>query len=169
MLFSGGKDLRGPSSAGLLLGKKDITDTCREIESPNHGIGRIFKVDKEELVGMYVAVREYVAMDHAVRTEWCERQIRAVASALAGIEGISVSRSFPNEAGQNIPRARIEYDPRRHRFDLKELVAIFEEGTPRIAVAPGELGEKGAIYVNPMTLQEGETERVIARLREVFQ
>ena len=168
VLFSGGKDLKGPSSAGLLLGRKNLTDTCREILSPNHGVGRIFKVDKEELVGTLVAVQEYLAMDHRARTEWCEEQIRRVTAALAGRTGLRVTRSFPNEAGQNVPRARIEYDPARQKQSQKELLEAFENGAPAVAFLPGELGETGALYLNPMTLQEGETEMVIKRLLEVL-
>jgi len=167
-LFSGGKDLRGPSSAGLMLGRKGIVDACRAIASPNHGIGRVFKVDKEELVGMYVAVREYLKMDHAKRTQWCEDQIRKVTGALERVPGVTATRSFPNEAGQNIPRARIEYDTRRHAYSVEDLVSEFEQGNPSVAFLAGEQGAKPAIYFNPMTLKDGETEVVISRLMEVF-
>lgn len=167
-LFSGGKDLCGPSSAGLMLGTKAITDACREIASPAFGIGRMFKVDKEELVGMYVAVREYLGMNHEKRSAWCEEQIQQLITGMAGTAGVEITRSFPNEAGQNVPRARIEYDLRRFAHTPDQLAEILEKGDPSIALLPGELREKGVIYFNPMTLQQGQTERVVGRLREIF-
>jgi len=55
--FSGGKGIRGPQSAGLLLGRKDLIHAARMNASPNSdAIGRGMKVNKEELVGMMAAV-----------------------------------------------------------------------------------------------------------------
>src|SRR5215471_16732993 len=55
--FSGGKGMRGPQCAGLLLGRKDLIDAARLNNSPNsNAVGRGLKVAKEEIVGMVAAV-----------------------------------------------------------------------------------------------------------------
>ena len=64
--FSGGKGMRGPQSAGLLLGRKDLIAAARLNASPNgNTIGRGLKVNKEEMVGMLAALERYLALDHA--------------------------------------------------------------------------------------------------------
>ncbi len=65
VVISGGKAIRGPQSAGLLMGKKSIIEAAR-IHMPPRGfnIGRGMKVNKEEVIGMYVALEHYLAYDH---------------------------------------------------------------------------------------------------------
>src|ERR671931_962515 len=64
--FSGGKGLRGPQSAGLLLGRKGLIAAARLNAPPNgNAIGRGMKVNKEEMVGMLAAIELYLATDHA--------------------------------------------------------------------------------------------------------
>ncbi|WP_315824465.1 aminotransferase class V-fold PLP-dependent enzyme [Paraflavitalea speifideaquila] len=63
--FSGGKMLRGPQSAGLLLGRKDLIEAARLNHSPHESpIGRPMKVNKEEIFGMYAALKVYLQKDH---------------------------------------------------------------------------------------------------------
>ena len=60
--FSGGKGIRGPQSAGLLLGRKDLIAAARANASPNgDAIGRGMKVNKEEMLGMMVAPDRFVS------------------------------------------------------------------------------------------------------------
>src|SRR5207247_4206877 len=63
--FSGGKGLRGPQSAGLLLGRKDLIAAARLNNSPNSdSLCRTNKVNKEEIVGMLVALELFLSRDH---------------------------------------------------------------------------------------------------------
>ena len=81
--FSGGKGIRGPQSAGLLLGRKPLIAAARQNGSPNgNAIGRGMKVNKEEMVGMLAALELFVEKDHAreatrVRTARGRRSGRA--------------------------------------------------------------------------------------------
>src|SRR6266478_2808933 len=55
--FSGGKGIRGPQNAGLLLGRKDLIAAAVPNNSPNSdSVGRGMKVAKEQIVGMVAAV-----------------------------------------------------------------------------------------------------------------
>jgi D-glucosaminate-6-phosphate ammonia-lyase len=54
--YSGGKALRGPQCAGLLLGRKDLMKAAWVASAPHHGHGRTMKIGKEEIVGMLAAV-----------------------------------------------------------------------------------------------------------------
>src|SRR5690606_33171131 len=54
--YSGGKYLRGPQCAGLLIGRKDLIQAARIAMAPHHGFGRGFTVGREEILGMLTAV-----------------------------------------------------------------------------------------------------------------
>lgn len=163
VVFSGGKDLRGPQSTGLVLGRGEVVRACQRLNFPHYGPGRMLKVGREELAGVLAALERYLALDHEARRAWCEEQVEYVRKRLADAPGVDVTRSFPNEAGQPIPRARIRFvDSLR---DVNEIVAAIQNGTPSIHVTADE----ASVYVNPMTLEEGETQVVAERLRAILQ
>src|SRR5882762_7564377 len=61
--FSGGKGIRGPQSAGLLLGRKPLIEAARLNAPPNgNAVGRGMKVNKEEILGMLMALERFVKM-----------------------------------------------------------------------------------------------------------
>lgn len=160
-LFSGGKDLRGPQASGLMVGKRELTEMVASIGFPNYGVGRMMKVGREELVGLYSAISQYLEMDHQARYHWCEAQIKKIQAACEGSTSFCVERSYPNEAGQPIARAfvRIVADG----ITPEALCTHMREGDPAVWVNSD--GQNG-IYINPMTLTQGETEQVIRRLLE---
>ncbi len=164
-IFSGGKDLRGPQASGLVLGRKDLVDACLAQGNPNPFMGRPMKVGKEELLGLLAAVERYVHMDHAARERYCEDTVRGWCGALNAIPGLAAERSYPNEAGQPLPRCRLTVDAGQVGITRDALVGDLLAGDPAIAVAPGREHE---IYLNPMTLSLGEEAVVLSRLREIL-
>ena len=62
--YSGGKVIRGPQSAGLLLGRKDLVKAAWVHSAPHHGYSRAMKVGREEMIGMLMAVEMWVKRDH---------------------------------------------------------------------------------------------------------
>jgi len=67
--FSGGKMMRAPQSSGLLMGRKDLIEAAKMNYDPYEcPIGRPMKVSKEEMFGLYVALKSYLARDH--EKEW---------------------------------------------------------------------------------------------------
>lgn len=152
-LFSGGKDLRGPQSSGLMLGRRDLIDSIRPISNPNHGLGRPFKVGKEELMGALAAVERYLKLDHAARAQYCEDTVRLFCEALNPLAGVCAERAFPNEAGQPLPWCRVTVDAAVLGQTADELAQAFLDHEPGIAVSP--LNE-AQFHLNPMTLNPGE-------------
>ncbi len=163
-IFSGGKDLRGPQSSGLVLGKQWIVDACALNGNPNHGIGRPMKVGKEEMLGLLAAVERYLAMDHEARASQMEEIVAGWCSELNRLDGITATRSFPSEANQPAPRAQVHIDPSVVGRTRQEIDQGLQEGSPAVSVAYGKADE--TIMLNPMTLEEGEEEIVLARLVE---
>lgn len=162
-IFSGGKDLCGPQASGLVVGKKPLIERVIETNFPNYGIGRMLKVGREELVGLLVAVKEYISMDHCSRREWCEEQVNRISEALMEFCGISVERSFPNEAGQPIPRALICFPWDVEKPAKRVLEELMRDDPAIFAMSASD----NAIFINPMTLKEDEVEVIIERLKTI--
>src|SRR5262249_28787761 len=94
--FSGGKGLRGPQSAGLLRGRKDLVAAAR-LNAPQNGkaVGRGMKVNKEEMVGMLAAVEAYLAKDHAAERREFDARAEAIRSAVAAVPGVTADIFVP--------------------------------------------------------------------------
>src|SRR5216684_5286694 len=92
--FSGGKAMRGPQCAGLLIGKKDLVAYALLNNSPHEDtLGRSQKEGKEEIVGMVKALESYLKEDHdALNKEW-QRRLDFVSSQVTKIAGVTTS--FP--------------------------------------------------------------------------
>jgi L-seryl-tRNA(Ser) seleniumtransferase len=164
VVFSGGKDLRGPQATGLMVGRSPFIARVAEIGFPNYGIGRMLKVGREGMAGLWAAVERYVHLDHQARAEWCEAQVRYICEQLNGAApGLVAEREFPNEAGEPLPRALLRH-PGDSGWAARTSQAL-AAGNPRIAVLVS--GDDG-IYINPMTLEDDETELIVDRLRAVL-
>lgn len=158
-IFSGGKDLRGPQSSGLIVGRKDLIEAITLHGSPNIALGRPMKVGKEELVGLYAAVRRYVALDHDALGRLYEQRVVTMIGALDGASHLHACRDWPNEAGQPAPRALVRFAPPLSR---DAIVAALQDEDPPIAV---HLAGDDGILLNPMTLEDGEDLIVARRVR----
>ena len=108
--FSGGKGIRGPQSAGLLLGRKDLIDAARLNGPPNsNSIGRGLKVNKEEMLGMFVAVEQYLARDHARERREFDARAEAIRKAATAVPGVKAEVFVP-EVANHVPHVRVSWD-----------------------------------------------------------
>jgi len=160
-LFSGGKDIRGPQSSGLMVGSKDFIDAAASIGFPVYGAGRMQKVGREEQIGLYSALKQYIEMDHKARADWCEGEVQKVISAFASSDTFRAERSFPNEAGQPIARSLVRII--RAGLDVEDVKSALLDGDPAVFVMDD--GHNN-FFINPMEMYEGETETVIAQLKK---
>jgi uncharacterized pyridoxal phosphate-dependent enzyme len=163
-IFSGGKGLRGPQSSGLVLGRRDLVESCIANGPPNHSLGRPMKVGKEELLGILAAVEWSLARDEPALLASYEAIVQRWLAGLAAVPGVRVERGFPSEAGQPHARAIVHLLPESMRTK-KELVDALWQGEPRIAV--GDAGDS-AIALNPQTLEPGEAEVVLEAVRRML-
>jgi uncharacterized pyridoxal phosphate-dependent enzyme len=164
-IFSGGKDLRGPQSSGLILGRRDLIRACALNGNPNASIGRPMKVGKEEMIGLLAAVERYLQMDHAARADYCERTVADWNAALNALPGVSARRDFPNEAGQPLPWSLVTITESAAGVSRDELMRRLEAGNPAIAVAPAGAD---SLHLNPMTLEPGEEKIVLERIAAIL-
>lgn len=164
VVFSGGKGIRGPQSAGLVLGSRQLIAGCRRLAPPTQGIGRPLKVGKEELAGMLAAIQYTLDQDEEALLESYEAIVQKWIKDLAGIAGVTTERGFPSEAGQPHARTivRLHADFSKTR---DQVVDELRNGDVWIEVAALE---PNAIALNPQTLTREEADIVAARLRQVL-
>ncbi len=166
VLFSGGKGIRGPQAAGLVLGTSELIAGCRRLSPPTQGIGRPMKVGKEELAGMLAAVQYTLDQDEKAILESYESIVQDWIQALAGIAGVTTERGFPSEAGQPHARAIVRLDP-GFRKTRDQVVDELKTGDVCIEVA-ALVDEPNALALNPQTLTSEEADVVAVRLRQVL-
>lgn len=175
--FSGGKGIRGPQNAGLLLGRKALIDAAHANNVPtDRAIGRGMKVAKEQIVGMVAAVDWLLDQNEdALRHEWSARADR-IATHLDGLPTVTHTVLIPPVAN-NVPHLMIRYDQSRIRISPIEVARALRDGTPSIELNPGTGTSSGAtglpsdehtIVVGTWMLQPGEDLIVARRLRETL-
>jgi len=169
--FSGGKGLRGPQSTGLLLGKKHLIEAARMNASPNGDtIGRGMKVNKEEMLGLMVAVEMYLKRD--AKAEWSEweRRAKVVADSVKDVATIKTEIYVPPIAN-HVPTVRIKWDKATLNLTADAVRKQLRAGTPAIEIVPASSPVASAtqeINIGIWQLQPGEVDVVAARLKEVI-
>lgn len=152
VIFSGGKTLCGPQDSGLILGRRDLINDCIRFGAPAHGICRSSKVSREAMVGLYVALREYVEADHcknAQRLVDINLDIKRVMDE-AGLITKIVNRG---PVGQAYPRLFVYLDDSICAHDVAEKMR--QKG-----IYIGCQTGSNAIYISPLNLYEEEVQTV---------
>lgn len=176
--YSGGKFIRGPQSAGLLLGRKDLVQAAWIHSAPHHGYARSMKVGREEMIGMLVAVESWVARDHEAQwREWIAR-CQYIADRVSRIGGVTANvRTDPGGRSNRSPQLTVRWDTARLGLTGADLVQILDTSDPRILVnASGGGGGRGAqplagdtgISLVPSTMAPGDEKVVAERLFAVL-
>ena len=175
--FSGGKGMRGPQCAGLLLGRKELIDAARLNNSPNsNSVGRGLKVSKEDIVGMVAAVDWFLSQDDAAMEVEFRKRAERIAKELGKVPTVETTVFIPPTAN-HIPHLLVTYNRDRIRTTGMEVMQKMREGTPRIELNPGTGGApasaglpsgENTIIVGVWMLQPGEDVIVGRRLREVL-
>ena len=144
--YSGGKFIRGPQSAGLLLGRKDLVQAAWVHSAPHHGYARAMKVGREEMIGMLVAVESWVKRDHAA--EWKQWIARCdyIADRVSKIPGVTatVQREPGASLSNRSPRVTIRWDSQQLGHHRRRTSAdLLDKGEPRILLGGGGGGGGG--------------------------
>lgn len=160
---SGGKSICGPQSAGILMGRKDLIAAARLNAPPNGGnIGRGMKVNKEEILGMYVALDNYIKRDHAKEWKQWEDQVAIIEGAAKKVPGVAATVSVPPVANHT-PLLSVSWDVSKLKLTSKELASRLRAGSPSIEVMNN--GDNG-VNITVFMLKPGEEKIVARRLQE---
>jgi uncharacterized pyridoxal phosphate-dependent enzyme len=162
--FSGGKGLRGPQNAGLLVGRKDLVSIAATFQSPYSGIGRDLKIAKETMIGMVAAVERYVKVDHAAEWKEWARQIDYMRGLLDKISGVETGY-VPKEITNHVPRLWIRWDEKAFNFSREDCFKALQDGEPAIVPLRTPMG----VTIVPWMMAPGQEKLVAQRLREVLE
>jgi uncharacterized pyridoxal phosphate-dependent enzyme len=163
--FSGGKGLRGPQSAGLLLGRKDLIAAARLNAPPNgNTIGRGLKVNKEEMLGILAALERYLANDHVAERREFEARAEVIRAGVAALPGVKAEIFVP-EVANHVAHVRVSWDAAARGLTAADAVNALRAGEPSI----GTRSEGDALVIGVWMMQPGEDKIVARRLRQVLE
>jgi L-seryl-tRNA(Ser) seleniumtransferase len=164
--FSGGKAIRGPQCAGLLIGRTNMVANALLNNSPHEDtLGRSQKVGKEEIVGMVKALELFLAEDHeALGKEWQDR-LERISRELTKVPGVSTSFFVPDIAN-HVPHMRITWDRARVSLTPQQASKLLRSSKPSIVIGGGE-GHPG-LAMNSFMLQPGEDKIVAEQLSRLL-
>jgi L-seryl-tRNA(Ser) seleniumtransferase len=173
--FSGGKGMRGPQNAGLLLGKKRLTDFAAQNNNPGDGVGRGMKVAKEQIVGMVAAVDWVLSHTEESMQGDYQKRVDTIVKLVQNVPSVKTETVVPKIAN-HVPHLLIRFDPAVTGISTKEVVAALRSGTPSIELNPntghkpnqGIPSDANTLVVGVWMLQPGEEEIVGRRIHAVL-
>lgn len=167
--YSGGKAMRGPQCAGLLLGNKDILMAAWQASSPHHGPGRDNKVGREEMIGMMAAVETWIKRDHdAEYKSWLNR-LDVIAKKVSSIQSVTTNVTEPVELSNKHPTLWISWDPKKLNITGYELAEEISSTKPRVAIGSREESDgRTTIDIVSSHMKEGEDLIVANRIFEIL-
>jgi len=165
--YSGGKGLRGPYSAGLLLGRADLIQYARRHAAPSDiSIGRGMKVSSEEYLGMLVALETGLRISEAADFAYKHDRFNTMIAAIDDVSGV-VTDVFVSEGHANELYLDIDWDTDIIKMNPQDLVQALRDHDPSVEVR-ALMFSGGRIQISATVMDEGEDEIVGQIIRRIL-
>jgi uncharacterized pyridoxal phosphate-dependent enzyme len=164
--FSGGKMIRGPQSAGILFGRKDLIEAAKLNHSPHEApIGRPMKVNKEEMFGMYAALKSYIERDH--KKEWQDwlNRINRIKNRIETVPGVKGETHVEPGPANAFPSLHVSWDESKVKTTPKDVLEALKDGTPSIVAN----GRDKVLSVGVVLLRPDQVDIVARRVKEILE
>ncbi len=191
--FSGGKDIRGPQAAGVLIGREDLIRYSLLNMSPQEDrIGRCCKVGKETIFGMLKALEVFVNQDYEAALRTYDERAQVITDAVKKFGVAALPRQFnPQALGNVTPHYSWQIDPSKLNITGHEVMQKLADTRP-IGIGSMGAGAGGMRGRNPgaasgdaqqqhqgprdpntfgfavWQLKEGEEKIIAERLADIF-
>jgi L-seryl-tRNA(Ser) seleniumtransferase len=162
--YSGGKCLRGPQCAGVLLGRKDLLQAAWINSAPHHAFGRSLKVGKEEIMGMLAAVEAWVTRDHKAEWKQWEGWLATIREKVSTVPTVKTEVQQPRGPSNYAPTLQISWDVEKLGAGGAEVAKALLEGSPRIVLSDGP----NSLTVMPYMMMPGDDAIAARRIHEVL-
>lgn len=176
--FSGGKDIRGPQAAGLLMGKEDLIRCALLNMSPNEDtIGRASKVGKEEICGMLKALEMFVSSDQGAILQQYHAQLDYIGGVVGKISGVTTRYEYDPTAIANVtPRLAVSWDPAKVTLTKRQVTDQLAATRPysiMLADDGDDQQKQGrqnpTIQITAWMMKAGQEKTIADRLSEILQ
>ena len=187
VVFSGGKALGGPQGTGFVAGRKDLIasmalqslDMDVNIElwkpspglipqdvkiPPRHGVGRGFKVSREQIVGLLVALELYTeAFCCGEREKWLGL-LGSVRSRMSSL--VDVTTALQGQTNEFVVPT-LEVDLSNSSHSAYQVLLQMQEGRPPIYLGE-QKADREILCVHPIALDEECTRAIADRLVNIL-
>ncbi len=170
--YSGGKCIRGPQSAGLLLGEKNLLRAAWANSAPHHAFGRSLKVGKEEIMGMLAAVETWKKRDYDAEMRLWQDWLDQISATVKKVNGVTTRVEPPEGLSNKTPVLKVEWEGDRLGITGQEVSRVLLDTEPRIVLggASGTRPDKMAssVSITPYMMMPGDHQVVAERLYVVL-
>ncbi len=170
--YSGGKCIRGPQAAGLLLGDKNLLQAAWANSAPHHAFGRSLKVGKEEIMGMLAAVEAWKTRDHEAEWRSWQAQLELISTRVTKVPGVTAQVEDPEGLSNHTPSLRIKWDAEQLGITGQEVYKLLLDTEPRIVLGAsyGSRPDRmdSSVLVTPYMMMPGDDKIVAERLTAVL-
>src|SRR6516162_8468173 len=148
--FSGGKDIRGPQAAGILIGKEDLMHYALLNMSPQEDrIGRCCKLGKETIFGMLKALEIFVNQNYDATLRTYDQRAQVITDAVTRFGVAALPRQFdPQALGNVTPRYSWKIDRSKLNISGHEVMQKLADTRP-IGIGSMGAGASGMRGRNP--------------------
>ena len=178
--FSGGKAIKAPNNTGMMLGKgrgAEIVRAVRAHSFPHAGWGRGYKISKEQIVGLLVALEIFVEEGDSLYAEQMETA-EYFEGELRDIPGVDVC-IMPNDESfhehvftPRVPRVLLRWDAREIGLTGKDVDEAMAREDPPVLLRNSKyftyFTDKEWRQIDTYYLREEESKIVAMRLKKIL-
>jgi L-seryl-tRNA(Ser) seleniumtransferase len=179
----GGKYVGGPNSTGYIYGRKDLIEAIalhsfigaeagpKEQGGFYRSIGRGYKLDRQEIIGLLVAFDEWMEMDHdqmIFQPAW--EKVKYIEKGIKDLPGLKNSRiEYYPKSGEGSAYHVIGLKITLNDLGITETNALIKrmrEGDPEIWVR--NRGNSNDFTINTINLQPNDEKIIVERFKELL-
>ena len=163
----GAKYFGAPHSAGILCGRKDLVESAKRQgfigfeASPYRSFGRPLKLDRQEIIGVVIALQEWMAMDHEARFASYDRRVKNLRKEFEGVANVETTPQPESGPAQNL---RLTLDEDALGKTAADIANSLQEGNPRILVHTSG----NTINISTRAIVDGDEQVIADRIKSLL-